>query len=312
MPDKIFRGTVMLVTNNKVLRDCLHGALLQAGYGTRVVRSQEEGLDIVQDVNPAIVVVDRRESGFSRLHHGMPLHPPIVTVMYHTEACHEQHCVMDIEDGATRAVCNASPEIIVALLGAVLRRQRWERPISERYVGEEVTVDFRNYEVTVHGMPVQTTSTEFRILKSLVATPGHYLSRAALFHDVWGEGFAVCPHTLDVHIYSLRRKLNPKRSSPDLILTINGSGYKLRPIFSPVETACFQSYVSPSPAISYSSRRPHQPPTHARNGPLVGGSRWRHEPDHRVSARYRIRPAYRGDQGSTEEGKDRGFLTGFD
>src|SRR5262245_6072706 len=141
MPDGIFRGTVMLVTNNKVLRDCLQGALLQVGYGIRVVRSQEEGLDIVQDVNPAIVVVDRRESGFSRLHHEMHLDLPIVTVMYHTEACHEQHCVMDIEDGATRAVCNASPGIIVALLGAVLRRQRWDGPTPDRYVAEDVTID---------------------------------------------------------------------------------------------------------------------------------------------------------------------------
>jgi DNA-binding response OmpR family regulator len=287
---KIFRGTVLLVTNNEGLRDCLQRALLQAGYGIRVVRSQEEGLRVLRDINPAILVVDRRESGFSRLHHEMTRHSPIVTVMYHSEACHEEHCVIDIEDGAARAVCNASPGMIVALLGAVLRRQRWEQTVPERYVTEGMTIDFQKYVVTVGGTPVHTSATEFRILKSLVATPGHFVSRTALLDHVWGEGFAVGSHTLDVHISSLRRKLNHNGTSPALILTVKGLGYKLRSMTLPAAGPLLKPYRSMIHAIRHSSALGCQTPNRSVNVPGVGGSQWRHKPDRHISARYRIKP----------------------
>ena len=292
MRAKMFNGTVLLVTSNDSLTGSLQRALLQAGYGIRIVRSQEEGLGVMHDINPTIVVVDRRESGFSRLHHEMPLHSPIVTVMFHPEACNEEHCVMDLEDGATRAVCNASPAMIVALLGAVLRRQRWERTVPERYVTEGMSVDLQKYEVTVGATPVQTSPTEFRILKSLLAAPGHYVSRTALHDHVWGEGFAVSPHALDVHIFSLRRKLNPDGSCPECILTLKGVGFKLRSIFLPVEASSIRTYRSASPEIDHLSFRPYQPRAHAVNVSGFGGSRSKHKTDHRISTRYRITPVY--------------------
>ena len=293
---KIFRGTVLLVTNHEGLREHLQHALLQAGFGIRVVRSQEEGLRVLRDINPAILVVDRRESGFSRLHHEMALHSPIVTVMYHSEACHEEHCVIDIEDGAARAVCNASPGMIVALLGAVLRRQKWERTEPERYVAEGMTIDFQKYVVTVGGTPVHTSATEFRILKSLVATPGHFVPRTTLLDHVWGEGFAVGSHTLDVHISSLRRKLNYNGTSPALILTVKGLGYKLRTTASPAALPLLQPYRSAAQVIAHPSVPVYQTRNRAVNGPGIGGSQWRHKPDRHISARYRMKPRYYRDQ----------------
>jgi len=290
MRAKIFKGTVLLVSNSEGLSDSLQCALLQLGYGIRVVRSQEEGFHVVQDINPAILVVDRRESGFSRLHHEMRLHPPIVTVMYHHEPCHEQHCVIDIEDGATRAVCNASPGIIVALLGAVLRRQRWERPVPERYVTEGMTIDLQKYAVTVGGVPVHTSAIEFRILKSLVASPGHFVSRTALLDHVWGEGFAVGSHTLDVHISSLRRKLNHYGVSPALILTVKGVGYKLRPTASTEDSPLLEPHLSATHMMEHPCVPIYKTFNRIMNVPRVGSSQWRHRPDRHISARYRINP----------------------
>lgn len=290
MRAKIFQGTVLLVTSSGYLKDRLQKALLQAGYGIRTVRSQEDAFTVMQDINPAILVVDRRESGFSRLHHEMPLHLPIVTVMYHADVCDEQHCVIDLEEGAARAVCNASPAMIVALLGAVLRRQRGERTVPERYVADGVTIDLQRYEVMAGATSVQTSQTEFRILKSLVAAPGHFLSRKALLDHVWGEGFSVCPHTLDVHISALRRKLNPNGSSPEVILTLKGLGFKLRSAALPAETSVLQPYRSAAFMVSHLSPRPYLPRTQTVHESRLGSSRWRHKPDHQPSARYRVKP----------------------
>ena len=294
---KIFRGTVLLVTGNQHLKDSLQRTLLRIGYGIRIARNQEDGFKIMRDVNPAILVVDRRESGFSRLHHEVSLHIPIVTVMFHSEPCNEHHCVMDLEDGATRAVCNASPAIIVALLGAVLRRQRWERSVPQRYVAEGVAIELQKHEVKVDGALVPISPTQFRILESLIVAPGHCLSRHALLDCVWGEGFAIVPHALDVHISSLRRKLNSNGTSPEFIQTVKGVGYKLRPMTLPSDTLSVQPSRTTALRIDRPYPRPYLPRTYAMNVPGFGGSQWRHKPERRIAARYRIKPEHYGDQG---------------
>lgn len=273
MLTKIYRGTVLLVTSNECLKGSLQRALLRVGYGVRIVRSQEEGVKAMRDINPAILVVDRRESGFSRLYYEGSLHPPIVTVMFHDEACNEQHCIMDLEDGATRAVCNASPAMIVALLGAVLRRQQLERAVPERYVSGGVDIELQNHEVKVDGALVPISPTQFRILESLILAPGHYLSRNALLDTVWGEGFAIIPHVLEVHISSIRRKLDSYGMSPGLIRTVKGLGYKLRPMSSPSEAPPVQPYRTATPGIRYPSPRPYLAHTHTVNVSGFGDAR---------------------------------------
>ena len=230
MRAKIFKGTVLLITGDDRLQHHLEKALLSASFGVRTTRSQEEALEELRAGTPAVIVVDRRQSGFSRLRQELPVPPPIMTVTYHQEACDEHHCVMDLEDGATRAVCNTSPALIVGLIGAVLRRRRWDELSASpcRYVSQGVTVDLDKCEAMLGQTPVHLSRTEFRILECLIATPGHYLSRQTLLDQVWGEGFAIFPHVLDVHIWSLRRKLDPHRVEPELITTIKGSGFRLR------------------------------------------------------------------------------------
>lgn len=259
MRAKIFRGTVLLVTGDERLRSELERALLQAGFGVRLAKNQEDALTELRSTTPAILAVDRRESGFSRLRQDVPDLPPIVTVTYHLEPCDDRHCVTDLEDGATRAVCNASPAIIVALLGAVLRRQRWDRPAPTHYVTDTLTVNLEKYEVMVGSVPVHVSRTEFRILESLVAAPGHYLSRRTLQDQVWGEGFAIYPHTLNVHISSLRRKLDPTGSNPGLITTVKGLGFKLRGTAAaedrPVVAACRAAVSALRPVVFHPRRK---------------------------------------------------------
>src|SRR5215470_14475045 len=119
MRAKIFKGTVLLITDDTHTQTLFEDTLLRAGYGVRTARDQQEAIEELRFITPAIIVVDRRQSGFSRLSQESSVPPPIVTFSYHAEPCDEQHCVMDLEDGATRAVCNTSPALIVGLLGAV-------------------------------------------------------------------------------------------------------------------------------------------------------------------------------------------------
>jgi len=292
MRAKIFKGTVLLITDDTHTQTLFEDTLLRAGYGVRTARDQQEAIEELRFITPAIIVVDRRQSGFSRLSQESSVPPPIVTFSYHAEPCDEQHCVMDLEDGATRAVCNTSPALIVGLLGAVLRRLRWDQLDSAptRYVSHGVAVDLENCEVKVENNPVNVSRTEFLILQSLIAAPGHYLTRKQLLNQVWGEGFAIYPHVLDVHVCSLRHKLDPVRTSPELITTIKGSGFRLRSESKPAQIPFVQANRAPAlmmlPRVSNAN-----PQLAQRVRSSMGGSiHWSPQRTSSVSARYRSTP----------------------
>ncbi|SPP62973.1 response regulator transcription factor [Nitrospira lenta] len=293
---KMFKGTVLLVTLNERLRNNLRTAMLQAGYMFMAVRNQDEALRKLRTSDLSIIVVDRHESGFLRLHHETPFRIPIVTIAHHAEGCDEQHCIQDLENGAARAVCNASSAMVVALTGAILRRQRWDRSVSDLYRFDGVTIDLQNYTVSVAGTPVNVKPTEFRILKSLAIAPGHFLSRNALIDRVWGEDYALCPHTLDVHISSIRQQLVPYGVSSDFVSTVRGLGFKLRSASARSKTPVDQSSPLVAQAFTPQPVSVRQPRARAMKSAAAGGAPWRHTPAEALSARYRIKPAQTRDE----------------
>lgn len=228
MRAKIFNGTALVVSRTEAFQQTLHRALHRAGYKMHVVTTQQEGLQALRTLIPTFVIVDRTDSGFGQLRHTLQDRTPILTASHHPGACDESHCASDLDDGATRAVCNASPSVLVALAKAAVRRCRMHQPPADHFVAGDVMIDFANYAVTVGTTPISITPTQFRILRSLAVAPGYFLSRQALFNQVWGEGFAIGRHTLDVNLCSLRRMLRSGGTSPDFIETVIGVGFKLR------------------------------------------------------------------------------------
>lgn len=72
------------------------------------------------------------------------------------------------------------------------------------------------------------TLKEFKILQQLVQRPDRVFARDELLNLVWGEGAALEEHNLDVHIHSMRRKIEADPAHPRHIMTARGIGYKLR------------------------------------------------------------------------------------
>lgn len=113
---------------------------------------------------------------------------------------------------------------LVARIRAVLRRTSSDAaaaPQPRIEVGD-LTVDRRTRSVTLAGHPVALSPKEFDLLVCLGEDPGAVRSREQLMHDVWDENWWGSTKTLDVHIASLRKKLQP-----DLIETVRSVGYRL-------------------------------------------------------------------------------------
>ena len=88
-------------------------------------------------------------------------------------------------------------------------------------------VDFLQRSVRVDGMPVDLTAIEFGILAALARDPDVVVTRAALLDLVWGPGFVEEGQLVDLHVASLRSKLDGDVRRHSLVETVGDDGYRL-------------------------------------------------------------------------------------
>jgi two-component system, OmpR family, response regulator RegX3 len=113
---------------------------------------------------------------------------------------------------------------LVARIRAVLRRSAGDgaAAVAPMITVGELTIDQRTRAVHYTGSPVALTPKEYDLLVCLASDPGTVKSREQLMHDVWDENWWGSTKTLDVHVASLRKKLDP-----DVIETVRSVGYRL-------------------------------------------------------------------------------------
>jgi DNA-binding response OmpR family regulator len=117
----------------------------------------------------------------------------------------------------------------------VLRVQNLLRRIRETQTSTTVEVDGfcldkGNFEITVQGKRLELTTTEFKLLATLVERRGRTLSRETLLQDVWGYENVIDTRTVDTHVRRLREKLGGAASR---IVTVRGEGYRFLPQQTP-------------------------------------------------------------------------------
>jgi DNA-binding response OmpR family regulator len=97
-------------------------------------------------------------------------------------------------------------------------------------IGRNV-LDTNRARVTRDGERVYLTAKEYLLLRYLVERRGETISREDLLSQVWDQKADTLTRTVDMHVSSLRQKLETAPKTPELILTIPGSGYQLAPDF---------------------------------------------------------------------------------
>ncbi len=115
---------------------------------------------------------------------------------------------------------------LLARIRTVLRRQTNVNSEPVFSIGDLV-VDLANRLVSMNGVEVQLTPTEYDILRLLVTNAGKVLTNRHLLKQVWGEGYDDL-HILRVNVSNLRHKLEPDPSRPTYIHTEPGVGYRLK------------------------------------------------------------------------------------
>ncbi len=116
-----------------------------------------------------------------------------------------------------------SPRELAARIKSGLRRQHSVIK-NDIIVYKNIKIIQSSYEVFQDDIKVNLTLREFELLLYLVINKGKALSRDQLLINLWGFNYDGDTRVVDVHIFKLRKKIDPK---VDFIKTVRGVGYKL-------------------------------------------------------------------------------------
>ena len=229
---------VLVVEDEESFLEALRIGLGREGFAIDVARDGVEALARFDAGDPDIVLPDvmlPRISGIDVCREiRRKSDVPIIMVSAKGE---EIDAVVGLEVGADDYVTKPYRfRELVARMRSVLRRSAADETVSEPGAGSgelsapievgDVRIDPGRHEVVVRGMPVDMPLKEFDLLVALTTNAGRVLTRDQLIDKVWGHDYVGDTKTLDVHIKRLRNKVEVDPSTPVLIVTIRGLGYK--------------------------------------------------------------------------------------
>ncbi len=218
---------VLLVEDDERIQQALGLALSDEGFSVDVAGSGEEALHRLETESFDVVLVDLTLPGVDGLEVVRTLRTrgdlPIIVVTARTDA---RDVIAGLEAGADDYVTKPlMASVLAARVRALLRRRGPGRESVRRGV-----LEIRPQDGLVHraGERVHLTRTEFRLLLELAGAGGRIVTREQLLQKVWGYDYFGDTRLLDVHIRRLRRKIEANPDDPELLLTVRGSGYRIR------------------------------------------------------------------------------------
>ena len=125
----------------------------------------------------------------------------------------------------------SSRELLARLRAVTRRTARPAAPGADRVEAEIVVGPLRinpNSRVALlHGEPLTLTALEFELLASLARARGRVKSREQLIETIADRNYDGLDRSIDVHIWSLRKKLGDDPKNPHFIRTVRAVGYML-------------------------------------------------------------------------------------
>jgi len=122
-----------------------------------------------------------------------------------------------------------NPRELIYRVKAILKRTQNREADSSAVIsfdGGALIIDERRYEIKKRGLPVNLTSTEFKVFLTLASAPHKVFTRETLIENAFGHQFEGYDRSIDVHIKNIRRKLEDDPRNPTFILTVYKVGYK--------------------------------------------------------------------------------------
>lgn len=219
---------ILIVEDELNMRLGLQDNLEYEGYRVSCAETAEQGLELVKQVHPDLILLDVMLPGidgieFCKLLRARKYAMPVIML---TVKGHEADKVLGLEVGADDYVTKPfGLRELLARIKAVFRRSE-KGGTGEVYSFSGMEVDFYHYKLRKNGIAVDLTAKELELLKYLVEHKDAPVSRETLLNEVWGYDSFPTTRTVDNYILKLRKKIEDAPDSPRHILTVHGVGYK--------------------------------------------------------------------------------------
>ena len=224
-------ATVLVVEDEKKIRDLVRGMLEREGLTVVSTGSGAEAIDLAGRIHPDLVVLDLGlpdvpGEEVAREVRRLAETPILMLTAKVTEADRSRGLELGADDYLTKPF---SPRELVLRVQAVLRRGRAPAAAGgpASFGGGQLVIDDERHQATVRGAVVELTPTEWGILVALAGVPGRVYSRFELINRVRGYEFEGYERTIDSHVKNLRRKVERDPAAPAIVETVLGAGYRL-------------------------------------------------------------------------------------
>jgi len=223
---------VLVIDDEPEITRALRSILEGNGFEPLVATSGEEGLALIEQRRPDLILLDLGLPDLSGLEvcrairKDRGLDTPIIVLSVRGE---EDAKVQALDLGADDYLTKPfGVRELLARMRAALRRAGGARPTGQAILEHGgIRMDLERRVVTVNGAEVHLTPKEYDILHHLLANVGKLVTHAALLRSVWGPEYADARPYLHVTVGQLRRKIETDPSHPRVILTEPGVGYRL-------------------------------------------------------------------------------------
>lgn len=204
--------------------------LTKQGFDVRIAMDGDEGVEAAREDPPDLILLDWMLPNLSGIEVCRQLRRDRATrevpIIMLTARSEERDKVRGLDVGADDYVTKPySVKELIARVRAALRRPA-ARVADSKLVYGRIEIDLEKHIVKVAAREVMLSPTEFRLLVTLMQSPGRVFSRDQLLDLVWGITADVDTRTVDVHVGRLRRVLD-SADGEGLIRTIRGFGYAL-------------------------------------------------------------------------------------
>jgi two-component system, OmpR family, response regulator MprA len=219
---------ILVVDDDRSVRDALRRALTLAGYEVEGVEDGKQALSRLSTSAPDAVVLDiglpevdglevarrLREAGDRTPILMLTARDAVSDRIDGLDAGADDYLVKPFDLGELKA-----------RIRALLRRTSGGDPDSLAFA--ELKLDAGRHGVVVSDNFVELTRTEYQLLELLMMNPRSVLTHTVIYERVWGYDFGPASNALRVYVGYLRRKLQ-QAGARDLIHTVRGVGYSLR------------------------------------------------------------------------------------
>lgn len=225
---------VVIVEDHEKLANNLADKMKSEGFVVSLAHNGEEGLQLVRDEKPNLVVLDIMLPDLDGLSICRMLRNDAATaeipIIMITARSTEVDKIVGLESGADDYITKPfGLGEFLARVRAVLRRfEKTSRSDiqHDELRSEDLMMDLTGRRVFKGDEEIKLSNKEFDLLTELMRNRGAVLSRDLILTKVWGYDYFVDKRTVDVHIRWLREKIEIDPSNPKRIITVRGLGYR--------------------------------------------------------------------------------------